>query len=118
MAQRQFSYVNLVQQKALLVALTLGLVAVLFWMGIDIIATSRRTKIPAAVQRLAAPLNPLLNLAIVQTLESYPLLTPEQVRSAVEQKRAGASPSALPALPSVAPVVSEFVTPTPAASTL
>lgn len=85
MSARRFSYSSLLKQRIILAGLTLGLVAVAIGVMIDIFATSKKTTIPPKVRQLIQPLNPQLNLTVIEKLEKYELVTLSQARQGARQ---------------------------------
>lgn len=82
---KRYSYSNLLHQRIILAGLTLGLVAVVTGVMIDILATSQRTTIPSSTRKLIEPLNPQLNLTVVEQLEEYELVTLQQAKTGTRQ---------------------------------
>jgi hypothetical protein len=83
---RHYSYGALLRQRIVVAGLTLGLVTIMIGLFIELTVTSKKSTIDSSVQRLIEPLNPLLDLKTVQTLERYPIVTKEAIRSAITPK--------------------------------
>lgn len=122
---RHYNYGALLRQRIVVAGLTLGLVTIMIGIFIELTVTSNKSTIDNSVQKLIEPLNPLLDLKTVDTLESYPLITREAIRSAIapkdvagvgaivpnEEGEAGVTSSPAPGqVPAQTPVV---VTPSP-----
>lgn len=82
------TYSGLLRRRILVATLTLGLVAVVLGVLIDLIVTGQRSTIAAPTQKLIAPLNPQLDLEVLEQLEAYELVTFEQAREGVRAARA------------------------------
>lgn len=81
------SYRALLRGRLLVAGLTLGLVVVMVGVIMDLLLTSRRTTIAKPTQKLIAPLNPQLDLSVIETLENYELVTFEDAREGVRVAR-------------------------------
>lgn len=92
MAQQFYNYKQLLRQRAVLAALTFGLVAVMTWVVVDIVINSVQSQIPKDLKTLSEPLNPAINESMLDDLKRRELLGLEAVRS-----------TALSALPSPSP---------------
>ncbi len=99
------SYSGLLRNRLILVGLTLGLVTVIFGVLLDIFLSSQRTTIARPTQQLIAPLDPRLNLEVIERLEQYELVTFEQAREGVRQSRLEQGSGALVEVGSIAPPV-------------
>lgn len=86
---KHYSYGSLLRQRVVVAGLTLGLVTIMTGLFIELTVTSKKSTIDSSVQKLIEPLNPLLDLKTVDTLESYPLVTKEAIRSAIAPKDTG-----------------------------
>lgn len=115
MKAQVISYQSILRQRAMVAALTLGLIAVLIWTIGEIVLTERKSpSIPAA--RLIEPLNPELDLSLVQQLEALPLVTAETAKQLLPST--GANISFPAASGSASPVVTiePSLLPSPAAT--
>lgn len=83
---RHYNYGALLRQRIVVAGLTLGLVTIMVGIFIELTVTSKKSTIDSSVQRLIQPLNPLLDLQTVETLEGYPLITREAIRTAITPK--------------------------------
>lgn len=98
------SYLQLQQSRLLIAGLTLGLLAVIFGVLLDLILTGQRTTIPLPTQKLIAPLNPQLDLVPLETVEGYEFVSFEQAREGVRQAREQSGGAAVVELLPVEPV--------------
>lgn len=97
------SYGGLQRNRLIVAGLTLGLVTVMFGVLLDIALSGQRTTIAAPTQRLIAPLNPQLDLTVLERIESYELVTFEQAREGVRQARQNSQQSEALVSPGGAP---------------
>jgi len=78
----RITYKGLQQQRLVLIALVLGLVAVSVGILLEVYHRGARvTQITPAVQRLAVPLNPVLNTDVLSQLDTYEQLSLELIRA-------------------------------------
>lgn len=77
---RHFSYIALLRQRTIVAGLTLGLIAVMIGVGIDIYISNNRSTIPSTTRSLTDPLNPQLDVTTVETIESYETVTVDGAR--------------------------------------
>lgn len=97
---RKVTYRSLLRQRAAVAGLTLGFVAVVIGVSLDLFFTGRRSTIPATTQRLIVPLNPQLNIGVIEAVESYELVTVEDARQGVtNQSLPSPEPITEPAFP-------------------
>lgn len=76
------TYKGLQQQRLVLAALVLGLVAVFVGILLEVYYRgARATQISPAVQRLATPLNPVLNTDVLSQLDTYEQLSLELIKA-------------------------------------
>lgn len=113
MARSHFSYRSLLRQRAVLAGLTLGFVVLIFWVFLELAIASQKTTVPGSVRRLVEPLNPELDLTVVEKLEQYENVTVEQARQGIRFPGAQSSlqPEASPSATAV-PQTQEFTIPT------
>lgn len=105
---RKTTYQGLLHQRTLVAGLTLGLVAVMIGVSVDLIFTGQRSTIPATTQRLIVPLDPQLDISVIEAVEGYQEVTVEEARQGVSQ----------PVTPSPEPILeSGFFDPSTAIST-
>lgn len=89
------SYSVLQSHRLLVVGLTIGLVTVIFGVMIDLVLSGQRTSISLPTQQLIAPLNPQLDLRVVEQVEEYEFVSFDQAREGVRQARLEESADAL-----------------------
>jgi len=78
---KYLSYGSLRQQRMILTALVLGLVAVFIAILLEIYYRgARATQIDARVRQLAEPLNPVLNIKVLSQLDTYEQLSLAEIR--------------------------------------
>ncbi|MCD8484073.1 hypothetical protein LRY65_03380 [Candidatus Woesebacteria bacterium] len=82
---KRLSYAGILRQRLVVAGLTLGLIAVMIGVGIDIYLSNTRTTIPSTTRALTEPLNPQLDVETVLTLESYETVTTEGARTYVRE---------------------------------
>ncbi len=82
---KHFSYATILRQRLVVAGLTLGLIAVMIGVGIDIYISNNRTTIPSSTRALTEPLDPQLDVDTVLRLESYETVTVESARAFVRQ---------------------------------
>lgn len=78
----RITYKGLQQQRLVLAALVLGLVAVFVGILLEVYYRgARATQISPAVRRLATPLNPVLNTEVLTQLDTYEQLSLEVIKA-------------------------------------
>lgn len=82
---KRFSYAAILRQRTIVAGLTLGLIAVMIGVGIDIYISNNTTTISGSTRALTEPLNPQLDVETVETLESYETVTVVGARAFVRQ---------------------------------
>lgn len=85
MARRVTSYEQLQRRRYFLMALILALVVIAVGIFIELFQDQRISKIDPKLKQLAEKLDPTLNAQIIQQVESYEYLSPEQIRSEIQQ---------------------------------
>lgn len=60
---------NLRQRQEILAILIFSLVAIMIWVAVDLFSSQQRTAISAELQKLARPLNPIIQTQIIDELE-------------------------------------------------
>lgn len=103
---RHYSYRTLYQQRVVVAGLTLGLLAVIVGVSFELYLSTQRTTIPSTVSRLTTPLDPLIDVSVVEKLETYRLVTQPEARGRVQQ-----SLEETPVAPLTEPAEGEALTP-------
>lgn len=75
--QKQLSALRLSQQ--VLIILIFSLVTIVIWIGLSIFSSQKKTAISAESQSLATPLNPSLNLQVLDQIEQKRVYTPNEL---------------------------------------
>ena len=82
---KHLSYTAILRQRLVVAGLTLGLITVMIGVGIDIYLKNTQSTIPGSTRALTQPLNPQLDVATVERLESYETVTTNGARVFVRQ---------------------------------
>jgi hypothetical protein len=81
------TYRHLQINRVIVAGLTLGLITVMFGVILDIALTGQRNTIATPTLKLIEPLNPQLDLSVVDRLERYEFVSFEQAREGVRTSR-------------------------------
>ncbi len=77
---RRLTYGGILRQRVVVAALTLGLLTVAVGIGIELYLSTQRTTLPAGIKQLIEPLNPLIDLKTIETLEKKQYVTVDEAR--------------------------------------
>lgn len=119
---KRYSYQLLLRQRLVVAALTLGLLAIMIGVGIELYLSTQRTTLPPTTQKLLTPLDPLLDLKTIDALEQKRTVTIDQAKSRVQTEinlnvppatEEELIPTPTPAPPAGTPVPTPEPTPTP-----
>jgi hypothetical protein len=81
------TYRHLQMSRVIVAGLTLGLITVMFGVILDIALTGQRNTIATPTLKLIEPLNPQLDLSVVDRLERYEFVSFEQASEGVRTSR-------------------------------
>lgn len=84
MANKFLSYESLRKQRLLLIGLILALVTVMIWVGVELTASQHTSQVDPELRELAKPMNPTLNTEVLDKIEAYEFISPQQARKVVE----------------------------------
>lgn len=91
---KRLSYQGILRQRIVVAALTLGLLTVIIGVSIELYASTQRTTLPSAIQRLIVPLDPLIDLDTIEALEEKQFVSLEEARQRVQnQVNQGVAPA-------------------------
>lgn len=91
---KRYSYQALLRQRIVVAGLTLGLLTVMIGVGIELYISTQRTTLPETTRSLIVPLDPLLDLKTVDTLEQKRLVPLDEAKSRVQTEISAGTPAA------------------------
>lgn len=69
------------KNRQFLAILILLFVCIIFWTGVTLITSQRNTKVSSELTKLATPINPNLDIEVIQELEQKKLYTASELRN-------------------------------------
>lgn len=86
MAYRRLSYDALRRQRVVLAGLVLALVVVMLWVIIELTTSHSSSQVEAELQELAQPLNPTLDTDVLEQIQSYEYISPQEARRVIQEQ--------------------------------
>lgn len=85
MSKKSLSYQGLLQQRVVLVGLVLALVVVMLGIGVQLFSSQQRSQVDPELQKMARPLNPTLDIEILEKVDRYQQLNSTQLHQQIRE---------------------------------